>query len=320
MRILVTRGPVVESEHRVDAVVVGRDGTILADGDPQRAVIPRSAIKFVQAVPLLRSGAADRFDVTEEEVVLACSSHSGEPAHVAAVAAWLDRLGFGPADLACGPDLPMSAAAAAELHRIGEGPAVLYNCCSGKHAGFLTVIRHLALDPAGYVEPEHPLQRLVTEAIEEFTGHRLADQTPGRDGCAIPTFAVPLVGLAGAMQRLVDPVGLDPATASAAARLVAAPQGRQFWIAGTGRHEVTLGDAIAEPLVVKTGAEGVFVAGLPDRGLGIAVKVADGATRAAEVAISAVLARLGILDQGAVSRAVTNTSGDVVGRIEPAVA
>ena len=316
VRVTVSRGPVIESEHTVHAVVSDADGPVTVHGDPDRPVIARSAIKSIQAVPLLRTGAAEAFDCSDEEIALACSSHSGEPAHVEAVAAWLERLDLGPEALECGPDLPIDADARAAVHRAGGGPEALFNCCSGKHAGFLTVARHLGFDPAGYIRPDHPVQRLVTEAIESFTGHSVAGQTPGRDGCAIPTFAIPIRRLARGMARLVRPDGLDAETTAAAERLVAAPQGRQFWVAGTGRHEVHLGELVAEPLVVKAGAEGVFMAAVPSLGVGVALKVADGASRAAEVGISAVLADLGLVDPGAVSAPVKNKSGTVVGAVE----
>ncbi len=304
MRVELTRGDVVESVHHVDVVIADRSGSAVVWGDADRAVIPRSSIKFVQALPLLATGAADRFDLTDVELALACSSHSGEAAHVDAVRSWLDRIGCAEADLECGPSVPIGDQAAIDHHRAAATASPILNCCSGKHAGFLTTARHLGVDTAGYIEPDHPVQQLVTRAIEELTGYRLGSQRPGRDGCGIPTYAIPLSGLAGSMSRLVTGEGLVPDFAHPARRLTAVPQGRQFWISGTGRHEVLLGEAIDEPLVAKIGAEGVFMVGLPDRGLGIALKVADGAPRACEAAVSATLAWLGVLDEEAVDSAL----------------
>ena len=318
MLVELSRGPAVESVHRVDAVVAGPDGRSTVWGDPDRPVFARSALKFIQALPLLRTGAADHFGVTANELVLACSSHSGEPPHVAAVRNWLQRLGLDEGSLECGPDVPLGTEAAIEHHRHGREPSAVLNCCSGKHAGFLTVARHLDVEPRGYIEPDHPVQRLVTEAVEQLTGRALRDRQPGRDGCGIPTFAIPLAALADGMRRLVTPVALsavDDATAPAAAKLIEAVVGREFWISGTGRHEVTLGGLATEPLLVKTGAEGVFMAALPERGVGVALKVLDGAGRAAEVAISALLAGLGVIPADAVERPIHNKAGTEVGRM-----
>ncbi len=311
-----TRGPVEESEHQVHGVISDLSGPVAVWGDQDRSVIPRSAIKFVQAVPLVRTGAAERFGVSDIELALACSSHSGEAAHVDAVRSWLQRIGLDESALECGPDMPIAGAG----DRVGLVPEPIYNCCSGKHAGFLTVAQHLGIDHRGYIEPEHPIQQLVTEAIQDLTGHDLSGQTPGRDGCAIPTFAIPLTDLARSMAQITRPDKLsqsllDKGTDVAAERLIVAPNGRQFWISGTGRHEVFLGDNITEPIMVKAGAEGVYMAALPERGLGFACKAEDGASRAAEVAISAMLSWVGALAAAAVAKDVTNKSADVVGQI-----
>jgi L-asparaginase II len=301
-----SRGAVVESAHRVDVVVAEPDRPVVVWGDARRPTIARSSLKFVQAIPLLTTGAADRFEVSAKELTLACASHSGEQAHLDAVAAWLERLGLTPDALECGPSFPIGKQAAIDHHRDRRPAAPIFHCCSGKHTGFLTVARHIDVDPAGYIEPGHPVQQLVTEAVEELTGHRLADQTPGRDGCGIPTYGIPLEGLAGAMSRLVKPGGPG-------ARLVQSVVGNEFWISGTDRREVGLAAAASEPLLAKVGAEGVFMAGLPGRRLGIALKVHDGAERAADAAIGAVLTRLGVLPENDDRQPVLNAAGAVVG-------
>ncbi len=331
MKISVTRGSVVESLHHVDGVVVGPGGPPLAWGDPDRPTLARSGLKLVQALPLVRSGAADRFELSPEELVLACASHSAEPGHVEAVATWLDRIGLEPTDLECGAALPRVPDQLGRHLASGRGPEAIFNNCSGKHAGFLTLARHLGVDPAGYIQPEHPVQELVTGAIEVACGVGVADQTPGRDGCGIPTWSVPLVGLARSMAALAagagdgDPAGgdstpasswPDPSWGEAATRVVDAVAPRPWWISGTDRHEVVMAGHATEPLVLKAGAEGVFMGALPERGLGFAVKAADGAARAAEVAVAAVLAHLGALPGEAVAQPVHNVAGLVVGSIE----
>ncbi len=307
----------VESVHQVDAVVVDRSGIRLAWGDPTRPTLARSGIKPIQALPLIRTGAADRFSVSDDELALACASHNAEPGHLTAVGAWLERIGLTQAAFECGPALPRMPDDLAAHHRDGRGPERICNNCSGKHAGFLTAARHLGVDHQGYLEPDHPVQQLVTEAISEFCRVDLSGQTPGRDGCGIPTWSIPLVDLASAMARLVDPAGLDPSWAEPARRLAAVLPSRSWLISGTGRHEVLVAERASEPVIIKAGAEGVFMAALPDRGLGLAVKAADGAARAAEVAISSVLARLGALPEDAVAKPVTNVAGLVVGSVAP---
>ncbi len=317
MRISVTRDPVVESVHEVDAVVVDRSGIQLAWGDPARPTLARSGIKPIQALPLIRTGAADRFDVSDDELALACASHNAEPGHLTAVGAWLDRIGLTPEAFECGPALPRMPEDLAAHHRAGRGPEAICNNCSGKHTGFLTIARHLDIDHRGYLDPAHPVQQLVTEAISEFCQVDLRSQTPGRDGCGIPTWSIPLVDLASAMARLVDPTGLDASWAEPARRLAPVLPSRAWFVSGTDRHEVLVVDRASEPVIIKAGAEGVFMAALPERGLGLAVKAADGAARAAEVAISSVLAHLGALPDEAVAKPVTNVAGLVVGSVAP---
>jgi L-asparaginase II len=257
------------------------------------------------------------------EVALACASHSGEPAHLDRVADWLRRLGTDAGSLECGPDLPLDEAARRAALARGEVPAAVFNCCSGKHAGFLTVARHLGVDPEGYIEPDHPVQVLVTEAVAELCRFEVPQaSSPGIDGCGIPAFAVPLAHLAGGMARLVAAgtgapgVDASPATAAAAARILHAVPPNVWWLAGTARTEVDLTAAASEPLLIKSGAEGVYMVGLPDRRQGLAIKVADGAPRAAEVAVTAVLAELGVVPSALVERSVTNKAGVVVGEFQ----
>jgi L-asparaginase II len=313
--IEVTRGEVVESVHTVHAVIADRHGALRSWGDRRRPTIPRSAIKAIQAIPIAQSGALEALSISREELALACSSHSAEPAHVAAVAAWLDRLELSEADLECGPGIPINAQAARDLFAGGGGPSPIYNGCSGKHTGFLSVARHLGEPVAGYIERDSLVQQRVTGSIEAFTGLDLARARSGRDGCGIPVFAIPLERLAFAMARLVDPVDLDATIAAATVPVVAAAR-LAFWVSGTDRTEVDVTERANQPLVVKAGAEGVMMAGLPDQGLGIALKAADGADRAAGAAIRAVLAHLDVLDAEEVRPGpIRNKAGLVIGGV-----
>ena len=307
IRVELTRS-VTESVHLVDAVAVTGGEIVASWGDPDAPVIPRSAIKSIQALPLLESGAADAFEVTEVELALAIASHSGEPAHVEAVDKWLRRLDLTRDDLECGADRPIGLAAADEVLRSGHVFERIHNCCSGKHAGFLTIARHLDIDPTGYIEPNHPVQKLVAEAVSSATGLSFEDQAPGIDGCGIPTYSMPVSALAHAIGSLTDPHDVNRQ------RILHAGNTHPWWVSGTGRHEVTLIDAANEPMMLKTGAEGVFVAALPDRQMGIACKARDGATRAAEVAITWILHELQAISGEPLARPIMNRAGDLVGQ------
>jgi len=308
LRVVVTRD-VVESEHLVDVAVIHGSERITL-GDAERGVIPRSSIKPIQVLPLIESGAADRFAVSDVEVALGAASHSGEPAHVEAVDAWLARIGLNRDALECGDDRPISVDAADALLGSGTPFEAIHNCCSGKHAAFLTIAQHLGVDPAGYIEREHPVQQLVTASIERYTGRDLAVQSSGIDGCGIPTFSLPLDSLADAMQRLAT--GDD----TAAKRVTTALVGNAFWISGSHRLEHRFEQACSEPLILKAGAEGVYMGALPARGIGIALKVRDGAKRGAEAAIAFVLAGLGAIDPAESATDITNKAGTVVGTME----
>ncbi len=284
----VRRGPAVESRHRVAVAVAAVGGRITARvGDTATPVFPRSAIKPIQALALVETGAADAFGLGAVELALACASHGGEPMHVEAVRAWLRRVGLGERDLECGAHVPLDRAAARALRARGGTPSPLHNNCSGKHAGMLTTALHLGAPTAGYLAPDHAVQRRIRTVFEELAG--VALPAPGIDGCGVPTWPLPLERLAVAAADLCE--------RPAARRLFAAMRAEPDLVAGTGRLNTALLRARPD-LVAKAGAEGTYVAVLPERGLGVALKVEDGAARGAEVALLAVLERLvgGIAD------------------------
>ena len=324
--VLVRRGERVESRHRVAyAVADAGGGLIQQQGDIRTAVFPRSAVKPLQALALVESGAAERFGVSDRELALACASHGGEAMHTEIVAAWLARLGLGPSDLECGVHAPSHAATAESLIAAGETPSPLHNNCSGKHAGMLTLALHLGAPTAGYSQADHPVQQRISADLAAMSGTRLAPAAI--DGCGIPTHPLPLASLATAVARLTDPGALAadaPGRAAACARIRAAMTRHPELVAGSGRA-CSLIMAAAPKVLVKTGAEGVYVAALPDRKLGLALKVGDGASRAAVVALMGLLTGLGALDRGAVAALaelaaplLRNHAGRAVGRIERA--
>jgi len=322
--VLVRRGELIESRHRVAYAVADATGALrYANGDPQRPVFPRSAIKPLQAIAMVESGAADRFEVDDRELALACASHSGEAVHVETVETWLARLGLDQSALECGAHAPNHRPSAERLAATGRVPSPVHNNCSGKHAGMLTLARHLDAPIGGYIDPAHPVQRRIAEVLAAMAGlERLS--APAIDGCGVPTFPLPLGAIATAMARLAEPDALSPGRAAACRRIRAAMSANPELVAGTGRTCSAILRA-APGLVVKTGAEGVYAAALPERGLGVVLKVEDGATRAAQVAVLALLRALGALDDAAWAAlcdlavpTLYNHAGRHVGRIETA--
>ena len=295
----VWRGGAVESRHRAAvAAVDGRGHLAVARGDVEAAVYPRSALKPVQVLPLIETGAADAFHVSDEELALACASHSGEARHVEIALDWLGRIGLDQTALGCGRHEPLNAAAAAALAQRGQAPDAVHNNCSGKHIAMLTTAVHGGEDVAGYLAPDHPVQRRVRDAIGALAGFDLGAAPVAVDGCSVPAFALPLKSAAQAIARLADPSELVPARAIAVRRILAAMAAHPFILSGTGRYCHAVIAATAGRVLVKAGAEGVMAAILPTRGLGVMLKVDDGAKRAAEIAMSATLLDLGVLDDG----------------------
>ena len=320
----VTRGNLVESVHRGSVAVADADGHIvLALGDLESPVYPRSSLKPIQALPLVESGAAEAFGLGDEEIALACASHSGEPMHTARVAAWLTRIGCTDADLACGAHPSRYEPVAEDMIRRGEKPTRIHNNCSGKHTGFLTVARHWDIATKGYERHDHPVQRAVAKALSELAG--VDDDMPwGVDGCAAPNFALPLAAQARAFARFAAPDGLPTGRADACRRIVRVMTAHPELVSGTGRACAILMRGANGRAAVKTGAEGFFAGMIPERGLGIALKIDDGAGRASETVMAAILDKLGLLGDAArefLRAPVLNTRGAVVGerRVAPAL-
>jgi L-asparaginase II len=286
------RGALVESRHRgVVAVVDAAGKPVLALGEVEQPVYPRSAIKGLQALVLVESGAVERFGLGDEELAVACASHGGEGGHVAAVARMLARAGLSPEALECGAHWPIHQPSAHALAASGGTATAIHNNCSGKHAGFLCAARALGVPHAGYVAPSHPVQRAVKASLEGLTGFRIDDEKRATDGCSVPTWALPLSALALAFARFGSGQGFGAERAQAAARLRTASAAKPWHVAGTGRFCTEIMQRFGARVFVKTGAEGVFCAALPEQGLGIAVKCDDGAGRAAEVVMAAMIAR-----------------------------
>ncbi len=290
------RGGMLESLHQGHAVICGPDGVVQAWGDPQAVIFPRSSCKMIQALPLIESGAAEAAGLSDAQLALACASHQGAHVHTDMVTRWLADLGLSESDLRCGAHMPTDLIANKELTCSNTAPCQIHNNCSGKHAGFLTLTKHLKAGPE-YVEPDHPVQQAVKQAFEEVTG----EPSPGFgiDGCSAPNFATTVHGLARAMAFFAAASDSGDTRQRAAHRLTRAMAAHPVLVAGEGRSCTALMRAMEGRVTVKTGAEAVFVAILPEQKLGIALKIIDGATRASEAAIVALLMRLGVLDAAA---------------------
>jgi len=288
----VVRGARVESRHRGAGAVVDADGAVaLAFGEIDEPVFPRSAVKALQSLPLVESGAADALRLNDAEIALACASHSGAATHVETAAAMLAKAGLEVASLACGAHWPLGEEASRALSRVGQTPSPLHNNCSGKHAGFLCLACASGWQTRGYEQAAHPVQRAAKAAIADVTGAALGEDVCATDGCSIPTYAVPLRGLALGLARLATGASLSPSRAAAAKRIFAAVAANPEMVAGEGRFDTEVIRLFGPRVFVKTGAEGVYCAALPEFGLGFAVKADDGATRAAQAMIATLIGR-----------------------------
>jgi len=288
----VTRGNLVESRHRGLVIAVDGDGkTVFSLGDTDAGIFPRSACKAMQALPLMETGAADAYGFGNRELALACSSHNGEPEHVALAAAMLAAAGRDVSTLECGEHWSFSQDTIIGQARSLDHPSQLHNNCSGKHAGFVCACCHSGQETEGYVTYDHPLQREIRGVMESLTGAALAHDNCGTDGCSIPTYAVPLKGLAQGFARMATGVGLDAVRARASRRLIEACMAEPFYVAGSKRACTRLMQTAPGRIFAKTGAEGVFCAAIPEKGIAIALKCEDGTTRAAEAMVAATLAR-----------------------------
>jgi L-asparaginase II len=321
----VTRGTIVESLHLGSVAVVDRDGALLyAAGDPHCTTFARSALKPLQALPFAAAGGAAHFGLSPAEVALLCASHSGEPRHAAAAAAILSRAGCSASDLQCGTHAPKFYEVRGEVPPPPPYSPLQHNC-SGKHSGMLACCALQQWPKASYLEYEHPLQQAIRRAVAVFTGVPVGALVAGIDGCSAPNYAMPLAALALAFARLAS-TGID-ADYGAAPRLLAdAMIAHPEMVSGAGRSDLALTAAGRGDWVAKVGAEGVQAIGVRSRGLGIAVKVADGQARALMPAVVAVLDQAGLLDAEARQclagwgrRAIRNYRGTLTGEIRPAV-
>ena len=288
------RGSYLESVHTGMAVICDKDGEISHQwGDPNALILPRSSAKMMQAIPLIISGAEKKFSIGEDLLALACASHNAAEIHLSRVLGWLSHLGFSETDLRCGPQPSKDPYVKKQMLEKGQSPCQIHNNCSGKHAGFLSVSRHLNAGPE-YTDPDHPVQLMVMDVFQELTQNKVDGITI--DGCSAPNPAIPLYSLAKAMSWFATAHKRDDRLSKAALKLRNAMVNYTELVAGDLRACTNLMKACEKKAILKTGAEGVFVAILPELEKGIALKIFDGGTRASECAIASLLIQLGVLN------------------------
>jgi len=323
--VRVMRGELAESAHRGHLAVADAQGRVLYElGDADVLVFARSAAKPLQAIAVAESGAADRFGLTGKEMAVICASHNGEPEHTATVLSILTKIGKTAGDLQCGAHEPYHKPTADRMKAFGLSPTHLHNNCSGKHAGMLAVAVAQGWAADGYVNAEHPVQKLMLETFAQMSGWPTDRIILGTDGCGVPVFGLPLAHLAAAYARLGSPDALEPKRGKTCRRIVDVIRSHPRMIAGRDRFDTQLIEATRGRIIGKMGAEGIFALTVPETGLGIALKIEDGAMRAVYPAIVEALRQLDLIAPAELARLesfhrpfVMNRRGEIVGRVEP---
>lgn len=323
--VRIERGSLTESLHYGHIAVVGAKGSLIAyAGNPGCVTYARSAAKPLQAVAVIEAGAADRFGLTGEEIALICASHSGENEHVATASVMLNKIGVKADALLCGPHYPYHEPTANRMKRSGDEPTRLHNNCSGKHAGMLALAGVIEAPSGGYDSPDHPVQRTMLETVADLAGVPSERILLGTDGCGVPVFGLPLDRLAFAFATLGVPDRLPGRRATACRTILEAVRCHPHYIAGTDRFDTRLIQATDGRIVGKMGAEGVFALTVPEKGVALAVKIADGAQRALYPTVVEALIQLGWLKPDELAALapfhrppMRNWSGDKVGAVVP---
>ncbi len=295
LSVQVTRGGIVESEHKIKAVIVSNTGEVIDSwGDVEALVYPRSAIKAMQALAFIEMGGAKQFDFSNEEIAICCASHNGEPKHVATVQRMLEKLDLSDDHFECGCHWPMHAKTSYALAGTGKTPTALHNNCSGKHAGMLGLSKMLDVEPKGYIDIAHPVQKTIADTMAQMCEYDYSRAPWSPDGCSAPTWAMPLTNLALAFAKFSSPESLSVERKIACKTLYDAVVEHPFMVAGTERYCTNMMALLEKRVFLKVGAEGVYIAAIPELKLGIALKCEDGAVRAAESVMTALLDHVGI--------------------------
>ena len=292
----IMRGDFLESQHRGAVYVCDDKGSeLLSIGNVDAMLFPRSAIKIMQALPLVESGGAAKFGLNNHQVALTCSSHGGEAAHTETATSILQRISLRQAHLECGAHMPMHKPSEYQLVQAQQAPCALHNNCSGKHACMLAFAVHKGITTKGYIDIAHPVQQAVAAVISDLTEYDITSAPCALDGCSVPTWAAPLKSWAQAFAKISRGNGLGQTRRDSLQQLQQAVMAEPYYVAGTDRYCTNAMAKLNTPIFIKTGAEGVFCATLPERGIGITLKCEDGSTRGAEMMLSATLKTLGLL-------------------------
>jgi len=327
LTVRVLRGQLTECIHHGHLVVVNEQGDILhSAGEPTYVTYARSTAKPLQAIPVIESGAADRYGFTEEELSLFCASHSGEEAHTITAFQVLNKIGLGAEHLQCGVHEPFHSATTAYMREHQIKPSALHNNCSGKHSAMLALATHLQVPIDNYLSIHHPVQQLMLQTVSDMSGVPANQIAIGIDGCGVPVFGLGLHQLARAYARLGNPVQLGETRANACRRIVHAIANHPLYLGGSDRFDTALIRVTKGRIIGKLGAEGVYAITIPEKGLGIALKIEDGAKRAMHPAIIEALVQLDLLTADELAELqnfyhpiVKNWQGTIVGSIEATV-
>ncbi len=297
-RVSVYRGDVEESIHFGAAAVVNSSGELVHSiGNPELVTFPRSALKFIQAVALIETGAAEAYNLDHRHLSLTCASHMGEPFHIELVSEWLNLIGLSADDLACGPDYPLDQDSCLNRLRNREDRNSIFHNCSGKHTGFLTVCQYLGFEPKGYNQLEHPVQQLFLQNLDYFIQSDSKKLNWQVDGCTFPAPAIKLKDMAHAMARFVDHENLEESKSQASHKLQEAIAKYPEYMSGTHELAAHLTNATNGRILAKIGAEGYHIAIDRDQKLGMALKIADGSVRGINFLLVSLLDELGLLNQ-----------------------
>ena len=320
--VVAMRGTVIESRHRVHAAIVdAKDRLVGGARDPGMVTCSRSCAKPFQVMPFLESGGFDRLGWETDQLALACASHGGEPEHVVVAEAMLHDIGLEEGDLACGPHDPLSPRGARVVRERGDHPTRLHNNCSGKHAAMLARAHTAGWPTQGYEREDHHVQRSALEMMARWSGTPAAQIERGVDGCGVVVFGLSLEAMARAYARLGAAARRGEEVPD---RIVTALRARPFLFSGTDRFDSVLLESSGGRLLAKVGAEGVHCVALLEEGVGLCVKVEDGAQRAQYTAVLRLLQHLDALPDPLPPRLaefarkrVRNTRNEVVGEIRP---
>lgn len=316
--VQIFRGANIESEHLIDAVVVtSNQDTILEYGDSRRMIYPRSAIKSLQALPIFHTRANEKFKLDQQEISLACASHTGQKEHAQKVSAWLEKMGLSEKDLECGSHPPYDESTRNKMITNSTLPSQVYNNCSGKHAGMLAVTLQLQAGTKGYVKTNHPTQQLVLSTLKEICGLDNTDYSFGIDGCSIPTFYLPMSALALGMARLASGFSSPLIQPESCLQIFQSCVNEPIFMSGQGEYCCEIMKALNRKALVKVGAEGVMAAAIPELEMGIMLKSRDGQGRAASYAMSVLLEEIGLLPKKSkfTQIEIENRKGFMTGKI-----